>query len=75
MRLSAHKAGAENNIGLVVDNRLYNLGDFLRIIFQIGILDDDNISCHGSKSRAQCGTFASVHIMMELNEVIAVITR
>ena len=54
-----------DRIGPVLEKRCHQLGEILRVVFEIGILEDDEIPSRGLDAGAHGGPFALVHIVME----------
>ena len=46
-------------------DRLNQDSIFSRVIFKIGVLNDDDVACSCRYARAQCGTFALIDFMIE----------
>ena len=44
MGFAAHEAGSINNIGTTSEYRLNDSRNFLRIVLQVGVLNDDDVS-------------------------------
>ena len=44
VRIAAKKARSKNNIRLILQNRFYKTIIFIRVVLQIGILNNDNIT-------------------------------
>src|ERR1700731_1368325 len=62
---SSHESGTINNIRLAGKNRLEQQRIFLRIVFQVCILHDDDVAGGGAKSRAERGALALVGFMIK----------
>ena len=62
---AADKTGAVNHIRLILQNRLNQFGILRRIIFQIGILDDDDISGYLLKPGPESRPFSLVFLPVD----------
>lgn len=69
MRLASHKSGSVYHIGKSIFHRLQKQIIFLRIIFQIGILDDEILSRRLMDTRMQRSSFAFIDCMMMIRDI------
>ena len=60
-----HKTRTINHVGLARQNRIKQERIFLRVIFQVRILHDNDVARGGAKSSAERGTFALVGFVIE----------
>ena len=59
----ADEPRAEDDVGLVLDDRLDELGILLRVVLEVGILDDDDVAGGVSEAGAQGGPLALVAVV------------
>src|SRR4051794_38272251 len=57
------KARTVNDVGLTLEDRLYQNGVFRRVVLQVRVLDDHDFTAGGSDARAQCSALSAVHLM------------
>ena len=62
-----HEARTIDDIGMAIENRLDDVDDFGRIVFQIRILDDDDVSCRVGKSLFQSRRLAAIGFVNDTN--------
>jgi hypothetical protein len=62
---TAGEARPEDNIRSAPKYRIHELWIFIRIVFQIGVLDYDQIAGGGLDSGPQSGAFSPVHVVIE----------
>ena len=60
MRLSAHKARTENGISVSGENRLEKSRIIRGTVFEVCVLDDNDIAGGGRETVTQCRTFSLV---------------
>ena len=65
MGVAAHEARAEHDIRFAVEDGLEQLRVFLRVVLEIGVLHDDEITSGGGKAGAQRGPLALVALVIE----------
>ena len=65
MRVAAREAGAENNVGFAIDDGFEEARVFLRVVFEVGVLDDDGVAGGGRDAAAQGGAFALVDLVVD----------
>ena len=53
MRPASQEAGAEHNVGTILENRCEKERVFVRVILQIGVLNDYDLACSCLKPRAK----------------------
>ena len=65
MGLSAHESGTVYHVSLVLKNRIDNVWVFVGIIFQVGILNNQDIAAGGSDTGSQGGAFTGILAMVK----------
>ena len=65
MRSAAHEAGAEDGIRFAFFDGAQEQRIFLRVILEVGVLDDNHIAGDGSETGAQGSTFALVDFVVD----------
>ena len=65
MRVTAGEAGAKNNVGFAIDDRFEQARVFLRVIFEVGVLDYDRVASGGCDAGAQRSAFALVDFVVD----------
>ena len=63
MGLGSDEAGAEDNIGAIFEYGSDHYWIFLRVIFEVSVLDDDNRSCGVGDAGADGGAFALIDVV------------
>src|SRR5262249_20478382 len=71
---TAQKARAEDDVGATVDQRFEQLVVVARIVFEVGVLHQNDVARQFSEAAAQCGAFALIHLL-EKNAQIAQLDR
>src|SRR6266481_5854782 len=66
---AAEKAGAEDDIGATVEDGLEQLGIIAGVVFEIGILDEDDFAGGFGEAAAEGGAFALVLRLKEKAEI------
>src|SRR5688572_1158221 len=69
--VAAEEPGAVDDIGAAVDDQLDQLRELLRGVFEIGILNDDDVAADRVKAAADRGAFALVALLQEQSEAVA----
>lgn len=64
MRTTAHESGTENDVGLSIQDGLEQARIFLRVILEVGILDENDVARGGSEATTQSCAFASINAMI-----------
>ncbi len=64
MRTISEEAAAVNDVGFAIDDGLEQHGVFSGVVFEVGVLDDDDVACDVCKSGAECSTFAFVDFVV-----------
>jgi hypothetical protein len=64
VRFAAHETAAVDHVGVTVENRFEQDVVFLRIVLEIGVLDDDQLARGVFDSRAQSRAFSLVHLVL-----------
>jgi hypothetical protein len=57
---SAEEAGAKDNVGTTVNDGFEEFAVVTRIVFEVGVLDEDNIACDFREATAESGAFTLV---------------
>ena len=65
VRLAADEARAEHDVGLALEDRLHQPRVLARVVFEVGVLDDDHVAGRRGESRAQRGAFALILLMQD----------
>ena len=63
--VSARETGAEDDIGLAVDDGFEEARVFVGVVFEVGVLDDDSVAGGGSDAGAERGTFTLVDVVVD----------
>ena len=69
MRLAARESRAIDHVGQAVDDRLDQLRVLLRIVFEVGVLDDDYVASRFGEPSAQRGALPLIDGMEERPDV------
>ena len=65
LEFASEKPGAEHHVRPALTNGFVEIGEFGRVVFQIGILDDDHVArCRGQPG-GQSGSFALIPCVEE----------
>src|SRR5205085_2798051 len=64
VRTPAHESGAENDVGFSAQNWLEQARIFLRFVFEVGILDKNDIAGGGSEATAQSCALSPINAMI-----------
>jgi hypothetical protein len=63
MRPASQESGTEHNVGAILQNRCKKDGVFVRIIFQVGVLNDYYVSSCVLKARTQSCSLAKIALL------------
>ena len=64
MRTPSHESGAENDVGFSAQDWLEQARIFLGVVFEVGILDKNDIASGGSEATAQSCAFSPVNAVI-----------
>src|SRR5664280_1563412 len=64
VRLGANETRAKNDIGLTVEDGLDQLGIFPRVVFQIGVLDEHDVTGDGGEPGPERGALAAINLVI-----------
>src|SRR5262245_40723652 len=68
---SAMEAVAEDDIRVTIENRLEEGAIILRVVFEVGILDEDHLPRHMGDRRANGSALAEIPLMREHLDLLA----
>src|SRR5215831_5082375 len=60
MRSAAQEPGTENDVGTILQNRFKKDRVFIRVILQVGVLNDHYVSCRVLETSAQSCAFPKI---------------
>lgn len=63
MRPASQEPGAEHNVGTILQNRRKKDGVFVRVIFQVGVLNDYDVARSCLETRAQSCSLAKIALL------------
>ncbi len=63
VRPAAQEPGAEHNVGTILQNRCKKDGVFVRVILQVGVLNDYYVSSCVLETRTQSCSFAKIALL------------